>query len=116
MSLTPSAQRTRKLQVLEDLKKIKVKIEDNEAVENMNNMSHSTHVKQEHDLDEGEHLCDDGSSSVLSELEVSESDSDGLPAATRKPTREKAVIAMDGTAALADATVLPRNDSRHRSR
>ena len=78
MALAPSAQRRRNpesLQILEDLKKIKEKIEneENEDVES-STVPHSTLVKEEAGLDDGERLYGNSSSSELSELQDSESD------------------------------------------
>ena len=75
MSLAHSAQRARKsrsLQLLEDLKKIKT--EPIAAAGSLDNEPHAAHVKQETSLDEEEHLYGNSSSSELSELEESEPD------------------------------------------
>lgn len=91
MSLAPSAQRAEKtepLRILEDLRKIKA--EDNEAVETLDNELHSAHAKQEPDLDEEENLYRSSSSSELSELEDSESD-----AAPTSVENEEAQVAID---------------------
>lgn len=75
MPLAPRAQRagkTQSLQILEDLRKIKA--EDNEAVERLDNELHSAHVKQEPHLDKKENSYGSSSSSELSELEDTGSD------------------------------------------
>ena len=77
MSLTPNAPTIRKpqsLQILEDLKKIKVKIEESEVAENLNNASQPVQGEIEHDLDEGEGAHESSTSSELSESEDSGSD------------------------------------------
>ena len=75
MSLAHSAQRARKsrsLQLLEDLKKIKT--EPIEAAGSLDNEPHAAHMKQETSLDKEEHLYGKCISSELSELEESEPD------------------------------------------
>lgn len=77
MSLTPNAPTMRNLQslqILEDLKKIKVKIEESEVVETLNNTSQTVPGVIEPDLYEGEDAREPSSSSEMSELEDSGSD------------------------------------------
>ena len=77
MSLTSNAPPTEmpeSLQILEDLKKIKVEIEESGVVENSNNTSQFVPGESEHGLDEGEDAHGSSSSSELSEPEDSGSD------------------------------------------
>ena len=62
------------LRILEDLKKIKVEIEESEVVENSNNTSQIVPGQTEHDLDEVKDAHGSSSSSELSEPEDSGSD------------------------------------------
>ena len=77
MSLTlnaPSMKMPQSLQILEDLKKIKVEIEGSEVVENVNNTPQIVPGGTEHNLDEWEDAHESSSSSELSEPEDSGSD------------------------------------------
>ena len=70
----PSVGMPQPLQILEDLKKIKVEIEETGVVENSNNTSQIVPGETEHDLDEGEDAHGSSNSSELSEAEDSGSD------------------------------------------
>ena len=74
MSLTPNARSTgmpNSLQLLDDLKKIKVEIEESEVVENFDDTSQVVPGETEYDLDEGGDTHGSSSSSELSEPEDS---------------------------------------------
>ena len=77
MSMTPDAPSMRlpqSLDIIEDLKKIKVEIEERGVVENSNNTSQIVPGETEHDLGEGEGAHECSSPSKLSEPEDSGSD------------------------------------------